>query len=222
MSAPAAAAAPEVGAGDGANTPAAEATTVVDAPPVAPTTAAAGGADGDGTSDKENALTAEQVLEDERKAADERYKTTVPEKAFNDLAPFERFAKAPDIFRPDSEDGEAAKLEKLLKGGLFFGKSSVPCKDGVGEVITYDVFAPRPKVYNSPDAIAGIVWTLSPCVLNQRGYGLAGEPTTVAFGVCVEERDGSVLAAVYDVVKDEITTHLMWRVINAVPSDDLS
>ena len=98
----------------------------------------------------------------------------------------------------------------------------MPCKDGVGAVITYDAFAPRPKVYNSPDAIEGIVWTLSPLVLNQRGYGLAGEPTTVAFGVCVEERDGSVLAAVYDLVKDEISTHLMWRVINAVPSDELS
>ena len=98
----------------------------------------------------------------------------------------------------------------------------MPCKDGVGEVITYDAFAPRPKVYNSSDAIEGIVWTLSPLVLNQCGYGLAGVPTTVAFGVCVEERDGSVLAAVYDLVKDEITTHLMWRVINAVRSDDLS
>ena len=226
MSAPAATAAPEVGAGDVAKTPAADATTAVDAPPAAPAAAAAGvtGGDGDGTTDKEKASdrTVEQVLEDERKAADGRYKTTVPEKSFNDLAPFERFAKAPDIFRPGSEDGEAVKLGKLLKDGLLFGKSSVPCKDGVGTVITYDAFAPRPKVYNSPDAIEGIVWTLSPLVLNQRGYGLAGEPTTVAFGVCVEERDGSVLAAVYDLVKDEISTHLMWRVINAVPSDELS
>ena len=92
-----------MGAGDGANTPAAEATTV-DAPPVAPTTAAAGGAEGDGASDKEKedeppARTAEQVLEDERKAADERYKTTVPEKALNGLVLFERFAKAPVLRR---------------------------------------------------------------------------------------------------------------------------
>ena len=173
MSAPAATAAPEVGAGDGAKTPAADATTAVDAPPAAPTAAAAGvpGGDGDGTTDKEKASdrTAEQVLEDERKAADGRYKTTVPEKAFNDLAPFEQFAKAPDMFRPGSEDGEAVKLGKLLNDGLLFGKSSVPCKDCVGEVITYDAFAPRPKVCNSPDVIAGIVWTLSPLVLNQRG-----------------------------------------------------
>ena len=223
MSALAATAAPEVGPLDGAtlvDTPAA------DAPPAPPTKAAAGvpEGDGDGTTDKEKASdrTVEQVLEDERKAADGRYKTTVPEKSFNDLTPFERFAKAPDIFRPGSEDGEAVQLGKLIKEGLLFGKSSVPCKDGVGAVITYDAFAPRPKVYNSPDAIQGIVWTLSPLVLNQRGYGLAGEPTTVAFGVCVEERDGSVLAAVYDLEKDEISTHLMWRVINAVPSDELS
>ena len=47
----AAAAAPEVGAGDGANAPAAEPTTVV-APPGAPTTVAAGGAKGDGASNK--------------------------------------------------------------------------------------------------------------------------------------------------------------------------
>ena len=201
-------------------------TPAADAPPAPPTAAAAGvpEGDGDGTTDKEKASdrTVEQVLEDERKAADGRYKTTVPEKSFNALTPFERFAKAPDIFRPGSEDGEAVQLGKLIKEGLLFGKSSVPCKDGVGAVITYDAFAPRPKVYNSPDAIEGIVWTLSPLVLNQRGYGLAGEPTTVAFGVCVEERDGSVLAAVYDLEKDEISTHLMWRVINAVPSDELS
>ena len=92
----------------------AEATRAVDAPPVAPTAAAAGvpEGDGDGTTDKEkaSARTAEQVLEDERKAADGRYKTTVLEKAFNDLAPFERFAKAPGIFRPGSEDGEAGML----------------------------------------------------------------------------------------------------------------
>ena len=72
MSAPAATAAPEVGAGDGANPPAADATTAAYAPPVAPTAAAAGVPEGDGgRSDKEKARTAEQVLEDERKATDE-------------------------------------------------------------------------------------------------------------------------------------------------------
>ena len=41
-----------------------------EAPPIAPTAAAAGVPEGDGTSDKEKARTAEQVPEDERKAVD--------------------------------------------------------------------------------------------------------------------------------------------------------
>ena len=117
------------------------------APPAA-TPAAEGDGDGGGKMVKENETEGETmasgVIEKEQKAANERWGTAKPPAGFEELSPFGKFAKAPDVTPPCG--GAPVQLGRVLDKALLFGKTSKKPDDGIFTLNTYDVVAPRPKI----------------------------------------------------------------------------
>ena len=139
--------------------PAAEAETE----PLAAGAGAAPAAEGDGAGgdktekekETEDPMPASEVIEEEDKGANDRWKTVKPPAGFEELTPFEKFAKAPDVVPPGG--GDPIQLGRVLDKALLFGKSPKKSNDDISTIVTYDIVAPRPKVHTSPEPLEGFL-----------------------------------------------------------------
>jgi hypothetical protein len=179
---------------------------------------AAGGDKTEKETETEDVIPASKVIEEEDKGANERWKTVKPPAGFEELTPFEKFVKAPDVVPPGG--GDPVQLGRVLDKALLFGKSSKKSDDDISTIVTYDIVAPRPKVYTSPEPLEGFLWPMTGVRLNVRGYGSAGESREVVYALCIEaDGDSLVNAVCYDLGDAQVAEHLLWRVVGAGPVD---
>ena len=178
----------------------------------------AGGDKTEKETETEDVIPTSEVIEEEDKGANERWKTVKPPAGFEELTPFEKFVKAPDVVPPGG--GDPVQLGRVLDKALLFGKSSKKSDDDISTIVTYDIVAPRPKVYTSPEPLEGFLWPMTGVRLNVRGYGSAGESREVVYALCIEaDGDSLVNAVCYDLGDAQVAEHLLWRVVGAGPVD---